>query len=227
MAKSYRPVERDQPFLLPPDMRSWLPAGHLVWFVISVVEKLDISAFEARSRRGGVGRAGYDPRMLLTVLIYAYAMGQRSSRQIERLCHTDVAFRVACAQDAPDHTTIARFRQRHEQALSDLFTDVLVLCARSGLGKLGTVAIDGTKIAANASDDAMRSEKWLREQAERILAEAEATDAEEDAVFGDQRGDELPAELTDPTTRDERIRKALADLEAEKAAEEAPARRAD
>lgn len=220
MAKSYRPVDRDQAFLLPPDMRSWLPAEHLVWFVISVVDQLDVSAFESRSRRGGVGRAGFDPRMLLTVLIYSYAMGERSSRQIERLCHTDVAFRVACAQDVPDHTTIARFRQHHEDALKDLFTHVLELCAKSGLGKLGTVAIDGTKIAANASDGAMRSEKWLREQVEAILGQAEETDAAEDALFGAARGDELPADLADPATRAERIRKALADLEAEKTAEQ-------
>lgn len=221
MAKDYRPVDRDQQFLLPPDMRSWLPGDHLVWFVISVVEQLDMARFEARSRRGGVGRRGFDPRMLLTVLIYAYAMGERSSRQIERLCHTDVAFRIACAGDVPDHTTIARFRQRHEQALVEVFTDVLGLCARSGLGKLGTVAIDGTKIAANASDEAMRTEKMLREQADRIVSEAQEADAVEDALFGDKRGDELPAELTDPKTRAERIRRALADIEAEKAAEEA------
>lgn len=221
MAKEYRPVDRDQQFLLPPDMRSWLPADHLVWFVISAVEQLKMARFDARSRRGGAGRKGFDPRMLLTVLIYAYAMGERSSRQIERLCHTDVAFRIACGGDVPDHTSIARFRQRHEEALVEVFTDVLELCARSGLGKLGTVAIDGTKIAANASDDAMRSEKWLREQAGRILSEAQEADAEEDAVFGAARGDELPAELSDPATRVERIRRALADIEAEKAAERA------
>ncbi|MCM3659728.1 transposase [Georgenia satyanarayanai] len=208
MAKDYRPVDRDQQFLLPPDMRSWLAPDHLVWFVISVVEQLEMERFEALSRRGGVGRKGFDPRMLLTVLIYAYAMGERSSRQIERLCHTDVAFRVACGGDVPDHTSIARFRQRHEEALVEVFTDVLELCARSGLGKLGTVAIDGTKIAANASDDAMRSEKWLREQADRILSQAQEADAQEDALFGAARGDELPAELADPATRAERIRRA-------------------
>ncbi len=192
-----------------------------MWFVISGVVQLDMARFEALSRRGGVGRQGFDPRMLLTVLIYAYAMGERSSRQIERLCHTDVAFRIACAGDVPDHTTIARFRQRHEQALVEVFTDVLELCARAGLGKLGTVAIDGTKIAANASDDAIRSETWLRQQADRILGEAQDADAEEDALFGQERGDELPAELADPATRAERIRRALADIESEKAAEEA------
>lgn len=218
MAKSFRPVDRDQPFLLAPDMRDWLPQGHLVWFVVSVVDELDMAAFESRARLGGVGRAGYDPRMLLTVLVYAYAMGQRSSRQIERLCHTDVAFRVACAQDVPDHTTIARFRKDHQAALTELFTQVLVLCARSGLAKLGTVAIDGTKIGANASDGALRTERWLREQVEKILTEAGETDATEEAMFGPARGDELPEELTDPVSREQRIKKALADLQAERAA---------
>ena len=227
MAKSFRRVDRDQPFLLPPDVREWLPAGHLVWFVISVVDNLDVAAFVARSRLGGAGRAGYDPRMLLTVLVYAYAMGERSSRQIERLCHTDVAFKVACALDVPDHTTIARFRKDHETALKDLFEQVLVLCAKSGLGRLGTVAIDGTKIAANASDGAIRKETWIREQAAQILAEAARADAEEDALFGEARGDELPEDLVDPRTREERILKALADIEAEAKAEATERARAE
>lgn len=220
MAKDYRPVDRDQPFLLPPDMREWVAGDHLVWFVISVVDELDLSAFEARSRRGGVGRAGFDPRMLLTVLVYAYATGQRSSRQIERLCQVDVAFKIACAQDVPDHSTIARFRKDHAQALEGLFAQVLVLCAKAGLGRFGMVAIDGTKIAANASDGAMRTHDWLREQAAAIFAEAEQVDAEEDALFGQARGDELPPELADPVTRRQRIRKALADLDAEQAADD-------
>ncbi|ELB92270.1 transposase [Rhodococcus percolatus] len=112
MAKGYRPVLRDQVFLLPPDMREWLPADHLVWFLLETIEVLDTSEFDRRRRRGGVGAAGYDPRMLLGLLIYAYCKGIRSSRQIERLCSTDVAFRVLCAQDVPDHCTIARFRPR-------------------------------------------------------------------------------------------------------------------
>lgn len=199
-------------------MSEWLAPDHLVWFVISVVGELDLARFEARSRRGGAGRAGFDPRMLLTILVYAYAMGERSSRKIERLCHTDVAFVIACAQDAPDHTTIARFRKDHEDALKALFTQVLALCAQSGLARLGAVAIDGTKIAANASHDALRGEKWLREEVEKMVAEAAATDAAEDALFGAARGDELPAELVNPATRQERIKKALAELEAQAAA---------
>lgn len=218
MAKGFRPVDRDQQFLLPPDMADWLPAGHLAWFVISVVEELDMAAFEARRRLGGAGRAGFDPRMLLALLVYGYACGQRSSRQIERLCHTDVAFRVICAQDVPDHVTIARFRAEHRAGIEELFAQVLLLCARAGLGRVGVVAIDGTKIAANASISADRSQAWLREQAAAMLDEAERVDAEEDALFGTARGDELPPEWSDPTTRKEKIREALARLDAERGA---------
>src|SRR5215470_6569855 len=226
MAKGFRPVDRDQPFLLPPDMREWLPAGHLVWFVIDVVAALDVSRFAVRQTPRGswAGRAGYDPAMLLALLIYGYAVGVRSSRRIERACTEDVAFRVVCAQDVPDHATIARFRRAHfadAAAMGQLFAEVLVLAARAGLGRLGLIAVDGTKIAANASKDANRAEQRLRELAAQILAEAEAVDAAEDELYGDARGDELPAELADPKTRAERIRTALAGLEAErKAAQE-------
>jgi transposase len=213
MAKAFRPVDRDQQFLLPPDMGQWLPSGHLAWFVISVVEQLDLDAFEREHRLGGVGRAAFDPRMLLGLLVYAYAVGQRSSRQIERLCSSDVAFRVICAQDTPDHTTIARFRQRHRRGVAEVFTQVLGLCAKAGLGRVGVVAIDGTKIAANAAGSANRSAGWLREQATRIVAEAGEVDAAEDALFGAARGDELPEEFTDPRTRAARIKAALVELD--------------
>ena len=118
MARSYRPVQRDQAFLLPPDMREWLPEDHLVWLVLEIVEQLDRSALHARHPNAGAGRAAYDPDMLLALLIYAYCQGVRSSRQIEQRCVTDVAFRVLCAQDAPDHTTIARFRVEHQEAFA-------------------------------------------------------------------------------------------------------------
>lgn len=214
-------MDRDQRFLLPVDMREWLVADHLVWFVLDVVGQFDLSGFRARHRLGGVGREAYDPGMLLALLIYGYAVGERSSRRIERLCGTDVAFRVICAQDVPDHTTIARFRRVHAERFEQVFAQVLVLCARSGMGRLATVAIDGTKIAANASIDASHREEWFREQARRIAAEADAVDAAEDAEFGPGgRGDELPAELADPKTRVERIRRCLAELEAERAAKD-------
>ena len=138
MAKRYRPVDRDQAFLLPPDMREWLPAGHPVWLVIGVVDQhLDTSAFHALRRTGGAGAAGYDSDMMVTLLIWAYANGVTSSRRIEALCRTDVAFRVICAGHAPDHVTIARFRAGSGGPVESLFTGVLVLCARLGMGGLG------------------------------------------------------------------------------------------
>jgi transposase len=226
MAYGYRAVDRDQPFLLPPDLRDWLPDGHLAWFVIDAVGALDLSRFAVRAApvKSPAGRAGYDPRMLLALLVYGYARGLRSSRKIERACSEDVAFRVICAQDGPDHATLARFRRRHfaaEAAMSDLFGQVLAIAAAAGLGRLGLVAVDGTKIAAAASKGANRGEKALRDLAARILAEAEEADAAEDALFGSARGDELPAELADPVTRRERIAAALARLEAERQAEQA------
>jgi transposase len=222
MAKWFRPVRRDETLLLPPDMRDWLPADHLVWFVIATVDALDLSAFTARpGRRSVAGRSGYDPRLLLAVLVYAYALGVRSSREIERRCHTDVAFRVACADDIPDHTTVARFRQRHEAAFTDLFGQVLALCGRAGLGDVSIVAIDGTKIAANAAAAANRSEAWWREQAERAVKEAADADAAEDAEFGAARGDEPHDGWADPSTWPTKIRAALADFDADDEAADA------
>jgi len=220
VARSYRAVLRDQPFLLPVDMRDWLPAGHLVWFVLDVVEELDTSAFHRRHANAGAGRAAFDPDMLLALLVYAYCRGVRSSRQIERLCEVDVAFRVICAADVPDHSVIARFRQAHDKAFTSLFTQVLMLAARAGLGRFGTIAIDGTKIAANASLAANRGEEWLREQVEVIVAEAERADAAEDAEYGPGRGDEVPDDLAEPASRAARIRAALAEIEAERRAAE-------
>ncbi|MGV9950281.1 transposase [Rhodococcus aetherivorans] len=212
MAKGYRPVQRDQVFLLPPDMREWLPSDHLVWFLLETIEVLDTSAFDRCRRVGRAGAAGYDPRMLLGLLVYGYCRGVRSSRQIERLCSTDVAFRILCAQDVPDHCTIARFRAECQHAFSDLFTQVLVVAGRAGLAKFGTVAIDGTKIAANASIDANRGHQWLTEQVARMVAEADRTDAAEDALVVGQdiehSGDRVPPGLADRTDRARRIREA-------------------
>lgn len=196
-------------------MREWLGPDHLVWFVIDAVDALDLQAFRARSKTGGVGRAPFDPATLVTLLIYAYAHGERSSRQIERLCHTDVAFRVICGNDAPDHTTVARFRAAHEGSFAEVFAQVLVLCARAGLGRFASVAVDGTKIAANASAGANRSQETLRAEAARMVAEAAQVDAAEDEAFGpDRRGDELPPELADPASRAARIRECLEQIAA-------------
>ena len=194
MAKGYRPVDRDQPFLFPPDMREWLPPDHPVWLVIRVVEEhLDTSAFHARRKTGGAGTAGYDPDMLVTVLVWAYAHGVRSSRDIERLCRTDVAFRVICAGNLPDHSTVARFRGDLPEAVAAFFAQVLILCARLGMGRLGMVALDGMKIAANASKSANRTGEGLRKLAGEAVAAHAAADAAEDELYGSGvRGDEVP-----------------------------------
>ena len=224
MAKGYRPVDREQLFLLPPDMRQWLPADHQVWLVIKVVAgHLDTSAFHAARRTGGAGAAGYDPDMLVTLLMWAYANGVTSSRRIEQRCGTDVAFRVICGGNLPDHVTIARFRAALPGAVETLFGEVLVLCARLGMGQLGMVALDGTKIAASASKAANRTEEGLRKLAAQRVAAHAAADAAEDELFGEgRRGDEVPPEAVHPASRDARIARALAELEAErKAAEQA------
>jgi transposase len=219
MAKGYRRVDRDQPFLFPPDMRQWLPASHAVWLVIEAVRRLDTSGFHARRRTGGAGAAGYDPDMMLTLLVWAYANGVTSSRRIERLCGQDVAFRVICAGNLPDHVTIARFRQQFAETAAGFFAQVLLLCARLGMGQAGTVALDGTKIAASASPGANRTEEGLRKLAADLAARHAAADEQEDALFGKgRRGDDDPG---DPHTRAERAAAALASLQEERKAREA------
>jgi hypothetical protein len=158
--------------------------------------------------------------MMVALLVYAYAVGERSSRQIERRCMEDVAFRVIAANRQPDHTTIARFRARHEQALADLFVSVLELCAKAGMVKVGTVAVDGTKMHANAGLSANRELPAIRKEIEEILGEAAEVDAAEDALFGDARGDELPPELADRASRRARLERAKRELEAEAQARE-------
>jgi transposase len=230
MAKGYRPVDRDQPFLLPPDMREWLPADHPVWLVITAVaDHLDTSAFHAARKTGGAGTAGYDPDMLATVLVWAYAHRVTSSRRIEGLCRTDVAFRVICGGNLPDHVTFARFRGDFPGAVGEFFAQVLILCARLGMGKLGTVALDGMKIAANAAKAANRTEEGLRKLAAEAVAAHGQADAAEDALFGTgRRGDEVPEAAWSPRSRAGRIAAALAGLEAErKAAEQAEAAKAE
>ena len=201
--------------------------------MIRVVAGLDTSGPHAQRRTGGAGRAGYDPDMLLTLLIWAWAQGVRSSRVIERLCQRDVAFRIICAGDGPDHVTISRFRAEAAEAVEDLFAQVLGLCARLGMGQLGVVAIDSVKIASDASLSANRTEDGLRkaaaEQAEidaerarelaaAAAAEHAATDAAEDALYGPgRRGDEVPAELVDQRSRAARIKQAIAELKAHSA----------
>jgi transposase len=218
---NFRPVERDQQYLMPPSLRDWLPADELAWFVLDVVEELDLGPIYARYRTDGWGAPAFEPAMMTALLLYAYATGERSSRRIETRCRHDIAYRVITANQAPDHATIARFRAEHEAALGELFTEVLRLCAAAGLGRLGLVAIDGTKLAADASRHANRDARALDAEIERILAEAAEADAAEDAEVGaGRRGDELPAALADRASRLARLREArrqLAEADAERA----------
>src|SRR5438876_9591850 len=168
MAQNFLTCDRDQPLLLPPDLHDWLEEDHLAWFVIEAIEELDLDTFYASYRADGHGRAAHEPKMMLTLITYAYAVGERSSRGIERRCREDVAFRVICANQVPAHATIARFRVRHEQALSDIFSQVLGLCAEAGLVRTGVLAVDGSKLAAAASDSAIRTYEQI---AEEVLAD--------------------------------------------------------
>ncbi len=215
MAQNFLPCDRDQELLLPPSLREWLPEDHLAWFVLDSVAELDLDGFYSAYRADGWGAAAHDPQMMVALLLYAYSIGVRSARGIERHCSEDVAFRVITANQIPDHATIARFRARHEQAISELFSGVLSLCARAGLVKVGIVAIDGTKIAAAATHHANRSYDQI---AREILAEAGRIDAAEDELYGEARGDELPEGLRTAGDRRKWLREAKQALDAERAA---------
>lgn len=224
-SKTFRSYDQFQSFLLPPSLDDWLPAGHTARFVSEVVDDmLDLTAIYA-SYSNATGAPPFDPRMMLKLVIYAYSIGVTSSREIERRCQTDVAFRWLSANTAPDYRSVSRFRRRHLSALDDLFAQVLVLCANAGLVKLGRVALDGTKLDASASKHTAMSYgrlvkriPELEAEVAKILAEAEAVDAAEDAEFGaDRRGDELPAELATREGRLAKMREAKAAIEAEAA----------
>src|ERR671932_1368874 len=219
MGPRFVACDREQSFLMAPDVREWLPERHLAWFVIDAVSEMYLEPFYAAHRVDGRCRPPYDPAMMVAVLVYAYARGIRSSRMIERACQEDVAFRVLAGQQHPDHATIARFVERHEDAIAGLFGEVLALCARSGLAKVGVIAVDGTKLQANAS----RNENLDYEQVAReILEEAKAVDAAEDELYGEARGDELPEEFATAQGRRGWLREAKQRLEAERAAHPQP-----
>jgi transposase len=228
MAKRYRPYLPEQEFLLPPSLREWLPENHLAYFVSDVVDSLDLSALDAVYGDEERGQPPYDPRMMAKVLVYGYCVGVYSSRRIERRLAEDVAFRVLAAGNAPNFRTIADFRKLHLATLAGLFEAVLKIALAAGALKLGRVALDGTKVKANASKHKAMSysrmqdkERQLRAEVRELLARAEATDAEEDAQYGaDRRGDELPAELQRRETRLRKIREAKRALE-ERAREQA------
>jgi transposase len=215
MAQNFLSCDRDQVMLLPADLSEWLPAGHLARFVIETVEQLDLAAVYGYYRQDGRGRPAHDPAMMVALVLYAYAVGVSSSRAIERRCVEDVAFRVIAANRQPDHATIARFLIRHREAISELFFEVLALCRRAGMVKVGTVAVDSTKMAANASVGQNRTLAGLREEAARIVELGIETDAREDELYGEKRGDELPEDLADPGTRAARIRELLEQAQAE------------
>ncbi len=183
MAQNFLACDREQELLLPPSLREWLPEKHLAWCVIDAVGEFDLAAFYAAYRADGWGRAAHEPAMMVALLVYAYAVGERSSRRIERHCEHDVAFRVIAANRVPDHATIARFRVRHEAALAELFGEVLALCAEAGLVEVGVIAVDGTKVHANASQHATRDYEQI---AAEILAEADAVDRSEDERYGER-----------------------------------------
>ena len=208
MAYNFFEFDREQNFLLPENMLDWLPEGDLARFVIEVVDKLDLSDFCARYRADGWGAAAYDPRMMVALMLYSYCAGERSSRRIEKLCTRDVGFRVVAGNCVPDHSTISRFRRDNEEAVSDLFLQVLALCAKAGLVKPSVIAIDGTKIKASASLDANKTHASLEKEyeaiARRILEEANRVDEEEDRLYGPDNNpfvNEMPEHLRDDEKR--------------------------
>jgi len=228
MAKTYRPYSPDQMFLLPPSLRDWLPENHLVYFVSDVVDQLDLSKIESFYEKDDRGQPPYHPRMMTKVLVYAYCVGVFSSRKIQKRLVEDVAFRVLAAGNQPDYRTISDFRKLHLDALQDLFEQVLKLALTAGAIKLGRVALDGSKIKANASKHKAMSykrmkeeERNLRAEVRQLLKQAKAADDEEDARYGkDNSGDELPEELRRRETRLQKIREAKRVLE-QRAREEA------
>ena len=209
MPQNFIESRREQGFLLPPDVRDWLPADHLAWFVIDAVAGMDLAGFYGVYRDNGQGRAAYEPSVMVALILYSFASNVRSSRAIERHCRQDVAYRVITGNLVPDHATIARFICRHERALAGLFSEVLKLCHRAGLVKSGVVSIDGTRMAGNCSPEVnLTFEQIARE----ILAETKARDEAEDAQFGERCGDELPKELRTPEGRREFFRRSRDDL---------------
>ena len=223
MEKTYRPYDRDQLVLLPPALQDWLPEEHLVYFLADLVDQLDLAAITTGYEQELRGYPPYHPRMMTTLLLYAYTVGIPSSRRIAQRCQEDVAFRVLTANNTPDFRTISDFRKRHLPALQALFVQVLRYCQQAGLVKLGTIALDGTKVRANASKHKAMSygrmgeaERKLEEEVAALLAQAQQVDAAEDARYGKgRRGDELPAALARRESRLAKLREAKAALEAE------------
>ena len=238
MSKTYREWSPNQGYVFPPSPPDWLPEGDLVYFLLDTVATLDLTSIFAHYERELRGQPPFHPRMMVALLLYCYATGTRSSRKIMRRCVTDVACRIIVGDDIPDFHTISNFRKVHLARLESLFVEVLKLCALAGLTKVGTIALDGTKVKANASrhkamsyERMQQEEERLKQEVARLLSEAEATDASEDAAHGpDRSGDELPQELTRRQSRLAKIQQAKALLEERvriEAAEEAARREAE
>jgi transposase len=223
MTKRFRDCNLDQIFLLPLSFHKWLPEDHLAQFIATVMDELDLAAFYAVHQGDGRGQSAYDPRMMTRLLLYGYAVGVTSSRRIERATYDDLAFRYLAANQHPDHSAIAAFRQERMPMLADLFLQVLRLCEKTGLVKLGNVAIDGTKILANAStrrsvpyEKLKEREAYWKKVVADLLAAAEQTDTQEDLQYGPgQPADPLPPDLADAQRRLETIRRAKAKVEQE------------
>jgi transposase len=223
MSKHFRPWNPEQSFLFPPAPRDWLPENHLVYFLLDVIPQMNLQPILQPYQAEERGQPPYHPTMLVTLLLYGYATGTFSSRRLMARCETDVAFRVIVGQDIPDFRTISDFRKRHLAALEGLFVDVLKLCAKAGLVKVGRIALDGSKVKANASrhkamsyDYMLKEEQRLKQEIQALLTQAEEADQAEDRTYGrNRRGDELPEELARRRSRLEKIREAKAALEAE------------
>jgi transposase len=234
MAKTYRPYLPEQDLLLPPSLRDWLSQGHLAYFVSDLIDELDLSAIKSYYEKEERGYPPYHPRMMAKILVYGYCVGVFSSRRLQKRLQEDIGFRVLAAGNEPDFRTLSDFRKIHLSTLQGLFEQVLRMALEMGAMKLGRVAIDGSKVKANASKHQARSykrmkeeQKWFREEVHRLLAEAERTDAEEDARYGrNSSGDELPAELQRREERLKRIGEAKRALE-ERARQEAEAQAAE
>ena len=230
MSKTFRPWNPEQTLLLPPSPVDWLPENHLVFFLLDLIVELDLGEIHVYyDQKDPRGEKAYNPRMMVVLLLYAYCVGLPSSRKIERACWEDAAFRVLTGNQQPDHSRISDFRRRHLGALAGLFVQVLKVCQKAGLVSLGHVALDGTKLRANASkhkamshERMLKSERQLEGEMRALLRKAELIDAQEDGQYGKgKRGDELPEELQRRSSRLEWIRKAKAELEAEAAAAKA------
>jgi transposase len=219
MAPNYTECNRDQLYLLPPSMKDWLGEEHFAWFLLDALEKMNLSGFHEAYRSDGKGQKAHHPEILLAVLLYGYCHGERSSRQLERLCEESVPYRILAAGTLPDHCAFARFRQRHELALKTVFLEVLRLCAEAGVLRVGVVSLDGTKMRGNAALSSNRTLEGLEKEIAAMVSEAAKRDAEEDARYGvDRRGDELPEDLRHREDRLRRLRECKAKLEAEREA---------